>query len=78
VAETVGSTFTFVEAVGGEVSADTILGNVSSSFEAVGSTSTYFVLTPHRTTVVLEFTHWGQTDIFFGGNEMDVAYSELD
>jgi hypothetical protein len=78
VAEGVGSTFTFVEAVGGEASAETTLGNSSNFLEAVGSTSTYFVLTPHRMMVLLEFTHWGQTDIFFGGDEMDVAYSELD
>ncbi len=43
----------------------------------VGSEVTWFAATPHALAPTLAFISWGQTDILFGGVEMDTPYSGL-
>jgi hypothetical protein len=54
-----------------------MVGLTTEALALIGSASTYFVLTPHRMTPLGAFIHWGQTDIFFGGDEMDISYGDL-
>jgi hypothetical protein len=78
VPDSVGANAITTEALGSETSAAEPVSTTSEALRAIGSTTTYFVLTPHRMTPLGAFIHWGQTDIFFGGDEMDVSYGELD
>jgi hypothetical protein len=77
-AEGVGAAPSSVQAIGGEATVGARLGSVATSQIALATSSTYFALTPHRMIPPGAFTHWGQTDIFFGGDQMDVPYGDLD
>lgn len=79
-AQRIGAAASSTEAIGTDGSAAAALGTASDSLSSIGTSSKYFVLTPHAGAFppTLVFTHWGQTDLFFGGPEMDVSYGELD
>jgi hypothetical protein len=53
------------------------LGSEAANMQRVGTSASWFAVTPHGETEPLAFVHWGQDDVFFGGDEMDVPYDEL-
>jgi hypothetical protein len=66
------------EALGTDGRGLSYLGIESEVMVRLGSSSTYFVSVARPGAhAVGAFLHWGQTDIFFGGSEMDVSYGEL-
>jgi hypothetical protein len=56
------------------------LGTQGLAVPRVGTSASWFPLTPRTGAFPPSpgFIHWGQTDIFFGGEEMEVSYGDLD
>ncbi len=52
------------------------IGSESFATWTIGSAATAEILTP-TTIVAAPFLTWGQTDILFGGADLDTLYSEL-
>lgn len=77
--ERIGTDSGFQEAIGKSALGIQAVGASASAISQIGTASEFFALTPHAgAPQFTAFTHWGQTDIFFGGPEMDVPYGELD
>jgi hypothetical protein len=66
------------EALGTDGRGLSCLGIEAEVMVRLGTSSAYFVSVARPgAQAVGAFLHWGQTDIFFGGSEMDVSYGEL-
>jgi hypothetical protein len=71
----------FTKAIGSETRATSRIGGEGRSLSRIGGAIRWYVATVRAGGVIAPevlFTNWGQTDIFFGGAEMDVPFSELD